>query len=305
VAEEPRLDIFRAAVIRSFPELTHATFRLLNPGFDSDAVDANDWFVFKFPRHEAAAEALRREASLLKAIRPNVTMTVPQMTLCAGPPLFSRHAKLRGDHLLTAQYETLPANSRQRLAADMALFYAELHSLDTEMMKQAGAMPIKSWLKPDEILQKAWPILPPELRAYAARTIDAWQLLPGDPYSVTYGFFDGHGWNMAFDHESQRLNGIYDFADSGFGLLHQDFIYSNLISADLTARIVSEYEALTGRRLDQERIHLLTGVHRLSELAELAGDPDHVPMMVKFVADWATSVAAGLSRPDNNALNFT
>src|SRR5919106_64050 len=62
------------------------------------------------------------------------------------------------------------------------------------------------------------------------------------PYGTTYGFFDGHGWNMAFDHTTNRLNGVYDFADSGFGPLHQEFIYTNLIARDLTARIVAEYE---------------------------------------------------------------
>jgi hypothetical protein len=50
---------------------------------------------------------------------------------------------------------------------------------------------------------------------------------------------------------------------------------------DLTQRIVAEYEALTGRALDHERIALLTGVHRLSELAQLANDPTHVAAMIR------------------------
>ena len=92
---------------------------------------------------------------------------------------------------------------------------------------------------------------------------------------------------MAFDHERRRLNGIYDFGDSGFGALHQEFIYSNLVSRDLTARIIDRYEALTGLALDRERIELLTGVHRLSELAELADDSEWVERQVKVVADWS------------------
>src|SRR5690606_20795878 len=125
------------------------------------------------------------------------------------------------------------------------------------------------------------------LRAYAERTVAAWQRLPPDPYGTTYGFFDGHGWNMAFDHARNRLNGVYDFGDSGFGPLHQEFVYPNFVAPDLTARIASEYEALTGRALARRRIDLLSGVLRLSELAELADDPDHVPAMIGRVADWA------------------
>jgi len=92
---------------------------------------------------------------------------------------------------------------------------------------------------------------------------------------------------MAFDAARRQLNGMYDLGDSGLGALHQEFIYSNFISLDLTQRIVAEYEALTGRALDHERIALLTGVHRLSELAQLANDPTHVAAMIKGVEDWA------------------
>ena len=281
------LETLRATITGLFPELAGATFTPHTMGWDCVAVDVDDRLIFKFPRHEAAEKALISEARKLAVIRPAVTMPIPDLIIHPGPPLFSRHIKIKGAHLLTWHYESLQDESRQRLAADMALFYAQLHKLDARDMDAAGAGPIKPWLQPDDILRRVWPVLPPELRVYADRTVTAWQRLPPDPHGTTYGFFDGHGWNMAFDHASNRLNGIYDFGDSGFGLLHQEFIYSNLIAPDLTARIVAEYEALTGRALDRRRIDLLTGVHRLSELAEYADDAEHAPAMIKHVADWA------------------
>jgi hypothetical protein len=132
-----------------------------------------------------------------------------------------------------------------------------------------------------------WPVLPSRLRRYADQIVAAWQQLPPDPYGTTFGFFDGHGWNMAFDHTKKRLNGIYDFADSGFGPLHQEFIYANWIAPDLTARIVAKYEVLTERTLDRDRIELLSGVLRLSELAQGIDDPDQAAAMVHTVAAWA------------------
>lgn len=141
--------------------------------------------------------------------------------------MFSRHEKLKGDHLVTAQYDKLPEEARQRLAQELALFYAEIHRLDKAALIAAGAEPILAWQSAEDILRKAVPVLPDELRPRAERIVSDWLALPPDPYGITYGFFDGHGWNMAFDHDSNRLNGIYDFADSGFGQLHQDFIYSN------------------------------------------------------------------------------
>ena len=84
------------------------------------------------------------------------------------------------------------------------------------------------------------------------------------------------------------------FGDSGFGPLQQEFIYTNFIARDLTARIVAAYEALTGRALDPERIELLSGVLRLAELAAYADDPDQAPAMLRCVADWHdTAMARG------------
>lgn len=283
---ENSIEPFRAAITAVFPELANASFRLLAPGWHSAALDVDGRLIFKFPRGEAAERALVREASLLAVIRPAVTMPVPSLTLHPGPPLFSRHEKLQGEHLLTARYERLPERARRRLAEQMALFYAELHGLDPSDMEAAGARPVEAWLSPEEILGKAWPALPPALRPVAERAVSAWQVLPPDPHGTAYGFFDGHGWNMAFDPAREQLNGIYDFADSGFGPVHQEFIYSNFISPDLTRRIVAGYEALTGRALDRRRIALLTGVHRLSELAALADDPAHVPAMIDCFKRW-------------------
>lgn len=290
MASTSDLEEYRAAISRSFPELSGSSFTALTMGWHSVAIDVDDRLIFKFPRNDVAREALEREVAILAKVRPAITMPVPDMTLHDGPPLFSRHHKLRGEHLVTEQYEGVPEEAKDRLAARMAMFYAQLHRLDQATMRAVGAKPIVPWLSPDEILAKALPALDDRLRSYAEQTISAWRNLPPDPHGTTYGFFDGHGWNMAFDHDSNTLNGVYDFADSGFGPLHQEFIYSNLISADLTERIVAGYEDRTGRKLDRRRIEILTGVHRLSELAELAADPEHRPAMIKHVADWAAQV---------------
>jgi hypothetical protein len=287
MAAEAGIEPFRAVITAAFPDLSGSTFRLLPEGWHSTAVDVDDRLIVKFLRHEEAAKALVREAGLLALVRPAVSMPVPDLTLHLGPPLFSRHGKLKGEHLATAQYDRLPEQACRQLAGRMALFHAELHRLDPAVMAAAGAEPIAPWLAPEKILNKALPVLPSALRELAEQAILAWQDLPPDPCGTTYGFFDGHGWNLAFDHARQQLNGIYDFADSGFGGLHQELIYSSFIAPDLTARIVAAYEALTGRALDHRRIALLTGVHRLSELAALADDPVHRPAMIRHVADWA------------------
>jgi Ser/Thr protein kinase RdoA (MazF antagonist) len=285
---ENELDPFYAAIVARHPDLADAAFRPLPGGWHSRAVAVDDRLVFKFPQGEEAERALRREATILAALRPHLSMRVPDLRLHDGTPLFSEHAIIPGEHLETAHYDALPEPARQALGEALARFYADLHARDRTSMERAGAQPIECWLDADAIKSRALPLLPQHLQAFAVETIAGWRRLTPDPYGDTYGFFDGHGWNMAFDHAAGTLNGLYDFADSGFGPLHQDFIYSNFISPDLTARIVGGYERITGRTLDRARIHLLTGVHRLWELAALANSPEHHATMIDSVAAWAS-----------------
>ncbi len=273
----------RAVIVKVFLDLAAGVFTPQTRGWDSLAIDVDDRLIFKLPRHEAGRAGLVREAALLAIIHPAVALPTPDMTLHDGPPLFSRHDKLRGGYLEPAAYAALGDAARDRLAHDLALFYVQLHALPAAELEAAGAGPIKPWLQPDDILRKAWPILPAALRKYVERTVAAWRALPPDPHGRTYGFFDGHGWNMAFDPATGRLNGLYDFGDSGFGQLHQEFIYSNMISPDLTARIVGRYQTLAGRALDRERIALLFEVLRLSELAEHAEDAHWGPIALETV----------------------
>ena len=284
---------FRSLIISVFPHLTGAVFRLAARGWDSIAIDVDDTLIFKFPRNLTAERALQKEAALLDVIRPSLSMAIPDMRIHDGPPVFSSHTKIEGEHLIAEDYDALRGSDRQRLAEDPARFYAELHVLDADRMRTAGAAAILPWQSPEAVRAKALPLLPPDITSFARAVVSDFEALSPDPYGNIYGFFGGHGWNMAFDHAQRRLNGIYDFADSGFGPLHQEFIYSNFISPDLTARIVSAYEILTGRRLDRRRIAILTGFHRLSELAEFADDPAYVEEMIRSVATWAAAARVG------------
>ena len=276
----------RKVIVAAFPELAGESFILATRGWDSVAVDVGDRLIFKFPRHEAAAARLRKEARLLAFVRPRLTMPVPDMTLIDGSPLFSRHPKLVGDHLTTDVYAAVSERGRDRIANQLALFYAELHALDRGELAALGAGPIAPWLSIEDIASKALPRLPDDVRSGATEALDVYGRLSPDPYGETFGFFDGHGWNLAFDAQNERLNGVYDFGDSGLGGLHQEFVYSSLTCFDLTDRIIAAYETLTGRGLDRRRIELLTGVHGLSELADLPDDPTQVVAGVERVLRW-------------------
>jgi aminoglycoside phosphotransferase (APT) family kinase protein len=281
-----RLATLRDVIVAAFPELADQSFALAAHGWDSVAVDVGSRLIFKFPRHPAAAERLLKEARLLAAIRPSVTMPVPDMALIEGPPLFSRHVKLAGDYLTPDVYAATSEVGRRRVAAQLARFYAEIHALERRQLVTLGAGPIAAWLPTTEIADKALPLLPETFRRRGEDALRAYERLSSDPLGETFGFFDGHGWNLAFDPVAERLNGVYDFGDSGLGPPHREFIYSSLTAFDLTDRIVAACEGLTGAELDRGRIDLLTGMHGLSELAEAADDPDRIGPGVARVVTW-------------------
>ena len=277
----------REAILAKYPELKNSVFTAVDVGWDSLAIDADDELIFKFPKNPEAEARLRKEVRFLEIIRPAVSIPVPEMKLHDGPPVFSDHHKLKGSYLLAEGYAKLSRAQRQDTAEKLARFYAELHAVSVSRMADAGALPLPPWRNAADILEKALPHIAPEHHDWARKTLDAWISLRADPHGTVFGFYDGHGWNMAFDHTRGALNGIYDFADAGFGPLHQDFIYSSFIEEDLTQRIIACYEAITGKQIDRRRVDILTGAYRLHELANIAHDQPQIPHARANIEQWA------------------
>ncbi|WP_210240424.1 phosphotransferase family protein [Mesorhizobium comanense] len=276
----------RHAIIAAHPHLAGAKFAVAGRGWHSLAVEVDGRHIFKFPEGEEAEAALLREARLLGAARPFVRTPVPDMTIHSGPPLFSMHGKLPGRTLEPADYAKLNDTARARLADDLALFFAELHAIAPSVMRAAGAEPVGWWDTQEGTLASVWQLLPSELRREAEMAIQAYHELGPDPLGEVYGFFDAHGWNMAFDHDRSRLAGIFDFADSGFGPPHREFVQVSLIDPDLALRGIRAYEARSGNLLDPRRVFLLAAAMRLSELAGAVETGENVPMILDFAVDW-------------------
>ncbi len=82
------------------------------------------------------------------------------------------------------------------------------------------------------------------------------------------------------------MRGIFDFADSGFGPPHREFVLLSLVDPQLAARTVEAYEVQTGKMLDRRLIFLLTAAMRLSELAGAIEMGDRVESSRGSVVDW-------------------
>lgn len=276
-------ETLREIVLARRPALADAQWQLHERGFDSRALSIGTQ-LFKFPRHAAGAASLRREAAILQVIAPHLQMRVPDMVLHEEPRLHSEHRRIPGGMLTPQVYAGLPESDRQRLAEQLAGFYRDLHGIDAAPLRAAGAGPVGDWNPTKQIEAQALPLLPAALRDRAGRLLRRQAALGPDPLGQTFGFFDGHGWNMAF--ADDRLNGIYDFADSGFGPLHREFIYSDFISRDLTRRIVAAYEQLRGLALDRARLEAHMATLLLDELAGTLEEPERRGETLEIVLRW-------------------
>jgi aminoglycoside phosphotransferase (APT) family kinase protein len=272
---------FRDAIAAVRPDLADAAFTLHKKGWDSTAVEAGDT-IFKFPKRPEAIPRLRKEARVLALIRPRVPLVVPDMRLHEAPTLFSEHRMIPGAMIETPQYEVLSESQRQAMAESLAGFYAALHAIPVAEAIGAGAEPNPGWPPTGAIMRLAEAKLPPGLHDFARRALAAYDALP--PCETTFCYYDGHGWNMAFDHERGVLNGLYDFADAGLGPAPKDLCYTNFISPDLTERLISAYEARTGNAIDRREVALHSAVQRL---AELDADQKDAAWFLNNVVAWA------------------
>jgi aminoglycoside phosphotransferase (APT) family kinase protein len=262
---------YRAAIVAVRPDLANLPMVLHARGWDSDAVEVAGW-IFKFPKRPEAIERLRLEARTLALVRPRVPLNVPDLRLHKAPLLFSEHRMIPGTIIETRDYDVLTERQKQAMAARLAGFYAALHAIPVAEASAIGVGPKPGWPPAEVVLPLLAERLPAELHDYARRAFAAYAALPSE--DEIFGYFDGHGWNMAFDHERGVLNGVYDFADAGIGPRSREFTYSNLTSDDLTIRIVAAYNKITGRRIDLRTVAIRTAVQTLAELAEADSDLD-------------------------------
>jgi aminoglycoside phosphotransferase (APT) family kinase protein len=262
-------DEYRDAIAAIHPELAGGPAILHTRGWDSDAVEVGGT-IFKFPKQPEAVERLRREARFLALIRPRVQLTVPDMVLHEASLVFSEHRMIPGTVIETAGYDALSKTQQTAMGEALGEFYAELHQIPVADAIAAGAEPKPEWPGADEVLPILAGRLPPSMLRYARQAFAAYAALPTE--DEIFGYFDGHGWNMAFDHKHGVLNGVYDFADAAIGPRSREFTYSNLTSGDLTERIVMAYARSTGHAIDLRTVAIRTTVQGLSELAEESSD---------------------------------
>lgn len=279
------LDATLNAIRAAMPGLALDDPRVLGNGFDNIALLAGG-MIFRFPRSAAGEARLRKEADFLALIRPRVDMILPDLVVHEGPTVFSCHHFIPGEVFTPDRYLALTESKRDQMAEELAVLYAQLHAIPVAEAKAVGASRVDNFCEAKEVLASLKTLLTADELQWAQQVVTAWQNLPSDPLGDVFGWFDGHGWNMAIDFDNGHINGVFDFADAGFGAVHYDLMHNNLMHPDLTERIVRHYSAITAQQVDPHRIAILSSMHRLSDMAESYDDPMFGELTTFLLREW-------------------
>lgn len=270
--EDFDLDAALGLIRRAMPGLALNDPRVLGNGFDNIALLVGG-MIFRFPRSLAGEARLRKEAGFLALIRPRIDMVLPDLVLHEDPSVFSCHRFIPGEVFTPDKYLTLSEIKREQMAEQLAVLYAQLHAIPVAEVQSAGAVRVDDFCDTEKMLVTLETVLTADECRWAQQVVAAWRNLPPDPLGNVFGWFDGHGWNMAIDFDRGQINGVFDFADAGLGSVHNDLMHNNLMHPDLTERIIRRYNARTGQQVDPQRIALISSMHRLSDMAESHDHP--------------------------------
>jgi aminoglycoside 2''-phosphotransferase len=241
-----------------FPGLDLAGARLNRDGLVNDVVIAGE-LVFRFPKDDAARQALIQEARVLELVRRRVALAVPRFEhLEAGMAVYRF---LPGDALHQGDLARLSEREQDELAEALAAFLAQLHAIPLAEAEQHGiyasdaARGRDDWLRLyADAERELFPLLMAHAREWVVRhfaplvdgTLDlgyAPALIHGDlgPYHILY------------DRKARRLAGVIDFGTAGIGDIADDF--ANVIHGlgETLLRRMSKYDPAIRGALDRAR----------------------------------------------------
>jgi aminoglycoside 2''-phosphotransferase len=101
----------------------------------------NEW-IFLIARHDEGTRSLQRAASLLPALKPTVTLPIPDIAHAGavGDPArgFVSYRTIPGIELSAERYQRMPAETQRQCAVDLARFLREVHAFPISEAKRLG-----------------------------------------------------------------------------------------------------------------------------------------------------------------------
>lgn len=124
-------EILAASLVKEQFGLTITSIHNLGPGWDNDAFQINDEYVFRFPRRQSAIDSILRESAILPQLAHQLPYPIPN-EIFSGQPTHEYPMPFQGyRHIpgLSSSQLTLSMDQRRQQAQELAHFLKKLHSI--------------------------------------------------------------------------------------------------------------------------------------------------------------------------------
>jgi aminoglycoside 2''-phosphotransferase len=219
---------YATQIRRHYPEISIDTVRFNQDGQYNDVLVVNEALIFRFARYPVAIQTLQRELMLLRAIRDNLPLPVPNpiyqnLTTQVVGKAFMGYEMLPGTPLRRSQFQTVGPTGRRRLARQLASFLQALHGIPITQLGPVEPLSNGDTCESyadlyDRIRRHLFPHMRHDAQEQVAHHFEsslnepaAWAFEP----KLRHGDF-GIG-ILLFDRETQAMTGIIDLSFAGLG----------------------------------------------------------------------------------------
>lgn len=243
-----------AQISSVYPELhIHSARPVAVSGQFSRVLIVNEELIFRFPRSPYVAEAMIREAHVLRALKSQLSLPIPDPIFLHTDPdaktvIFMGYPLLPGEPMSRNLLVQQPAEVVQAIAEQLADFLRGLHSLPPTSLPED--LPVEGtraeWLQFYEALQHTlYPYMRPDAREQmsanfetALSDLDLWKFTP----TLCHGDFGTA--NLLYNPKTMRITGVIDFGACGWGDPAQDIGAVWSLGANLIAPLLDQYPAM-------------------------------------------------------------
>jgi len=276
--KESQINKFKKIIKEDYPDLEIESIKLLKAGWCNFVVEINKTYIFRFPKKDDVNLSL--ESKILKILKNKVTLEIPVYKFFGNKHQYVGYKKITGQPLTTALLKSLNTKSKRLLAIDMANFLYEFHMLlpVTKARRLDLGSDNHKW-RP-EVIQKyvIGKLKDRKLLNFIESNLDKYLELIKDSSNLVIAYNDLHQNNVAFDKESGRLKGIFDFGDVAVEHISMEFYRLFSFDQQLAINVIKQYEKISGRKVSVERVYIAAVI----SIAAMLGVYNRQPKSKKY-----------------------
>lgn len=273
------------------PGLRVNSMTFISEGWSNLVVDINDEWIFRFPRDEKFLPILEREHLLLDRLRNHVSLSIPNYEFTGSKTAFVGYRKIPGEALHTNMYLKLSEDVRQDIANTLALFLTQMHQAIS--LNEARSLGYEECKIPIQSIEcSLLGTLPSDdLKRMVSEALNYFKEYPYNEHFVLL-HNDFNGDNIAFDLNTQKITGVFDFSDAAIGHYSMEIAKLFRVHSDLARRTLKVYAHLNqvSNSIIPSAVNYILGrcwvILYSREIGNIEWEQSRIKMLEDFIDTW-------------------